>query len=64
MEAVLLAMEHELEAEDVMRFPADKVAALFPAPEEEERKFVPPFLPQLRGWPNVYYGPAAFRWNE
>ena len=57
MEAVLLGMEHELEAEDVLRLDADKVVAMFNKPKESEKEtFVPPFLPQLAGWPNVFYG--------
>ena len=58
MEATLLGMMHDIEVEDVMRMDADRVVALLSKlpPGAQSDVFIPPHLPQLAGWPNVYYG--------
>jgi len=67
MEAMFLGMTHGVEAEAMLRMPADRVIALLnrPPPEAEgEKPFVPVPLPHLAGWNRVYYGEAAFRDEE
>ena len=67
MEAVLLGMTHDVDAEKVLRMPADRVIALLIQPpkaeEDEDGGFVPPFVPQVLGWDNVYYGDPR-DWRE
>jgi len=53
VDAVILATMNGLDAEEVMRMPIKDVVALS-LPQQT------PYIPQVEGWDNVWYGETAF----
>lgn len=60
LEAMMFAMEYDLETEDAMRMRVDDMVAKSTSPQPQQA----PYIPQVLGWDRVYYGPAAFKEDE
>jgi len=57
--AISFAAEHDMETEDAMRMTLDEMAEKSASEPQEV-----PYVPQVEGWDNVFYGEAALRKGE